>query len=232
MSPDRKYARWAGIFFIIATAAPISTIFFVDFLGGGIAGQPVPGYLGFMAAHEARVIFGLLVELSWALAVAGIAVMLFSVLKQHDAAGALGFFALRSMEAMSVILYGIILLCLLTVSREYAAAPDASWLPGAGALLLAAREWTFLIGSGLVWALSALVLNSLLFRRRLVPRWLSAWGFIGAVLSLGNYLPQLFGVGPPALLFLPIAVQEMVFAVRLIARGLDSSAATAASSGP
>ena len=115
------------------------------------------------------------------------------------------------------------------LSREYGAAPAESWLPGAGALLLAAREWTFMVGSGLVWTLSAMVLNFMLFRRRLVPRWLSAWGFIGAVLSFGNYLPQFFGIGPLEILFLPIAVQEMIFAVWLIAKGLDSSAATSAS---
>jgi hypothetical protein len=229
MSPDRKYACWAGIFFLIATAAPISTIFFIGFLGGGVAGEPVPDYLAHISAHEAGVTVGMLIELVWALAVVGIPVMLFSVLKKYDTAAALGFFALRLMEAVSVIIHGIILLCLLTLSREYGAAPTESWLPGAGALLLAAREWTFLVGSGLVWTLSALVLNFMLFRRRLVPRWLSAWGFIGAVLSFGNYLPQFFGIGPLEILFLPIAVQEMVFAVWLIAKGLDSSAATSVS---
>ena len=53
MNTDRKNAIWAGVFYIIATAAPISTIFFVGFLGGEIAGgEPDPDYLVNVSANE------------------------------------------------------------------------------------------------------------------------------------------------------------------------------------
>jgi hypothetical protein len=231
MDTSRRNAGWAGIFFIIATAAPISTVFFLGFLGGGAAGEPVPDYLFRLSAHEAGVIIGMLIELIWALAVVGIPVMLFPLLRKHDEALALGFFGLRFMEAVSTVIHSIALLSLLTLSREYAAAAgaEASCFQTTGALLLAARDWAFLIGSGIIWTLSALLLNGLLYRRRLVPRWLAVWGFAGALLAFGNFLPQFFGIKPLEILFLPIAVQEMVFAVRLIAKGLGSSAATSAS---
>ena len=41
----RKNARWASVFYIIATAAPILTFPFIGFLGGGVAGEPIPDYL-------------------------------------------------------------------------------------------------------------------------------------------------------------------------------------------
>ena len=227
MNTHRKTARWAGIFYIIATVAPISTIFFTGFLGGGInAREPIPNYLANVSANERQVITGVFIELIWALAVVGIPVMLFPILKKHNEVLALGFFGLRFMEAISTIIHSIILLSLLTLSQEHAATgiPDASYFQTTGTLFLAAREWTFLIGSGFVWSLSALILNYLLYQRKLIPRWLSVWGFAGAALSFANYLPQFFGIDSIEILFIPIAVQEMVFAVWLIVKGLNSSA--------
>ena len=42
---NRRNARWAGVFYIIATVAPILTFPFIGFLGGGVAGEPLPDYL-------------------------------------------------------------------------------------------------------------------------------------------------------------------------------------------
>ena len=226
MATNRKNARWAGVFYILATVAPILTLPFVGFLGGGVAGEPVPDYLARASTNEPQVVMGMFVELIWALAVVGIVVTLFPILKEYNEALALGFSGLRFMEAMSTMIHSIILLSLLTLSQEYAAirVPDASYLQTAGTLLLAARKWTFLIGSGLVWSLSALLLNYLLYQGTLIPRWLSVWGLVGAVLSFANYLPQSFGMDSAEILFFPIALQEMVFAVWLIAKGINSSA--------
>jgi hypothetical protein len=227
MNLYRKNAIWAGIFYIIATAAPILTVSFIGFLGGGVSGEPIPDYLSHTAAHGTQVIIGMLVELTWALSVLFIPVMLFPILRKVNEALALGFFGLRFMEAISTIIHSILLLSLLTLSQEFIAAgsPDASHYQTAGSIFLAAREWTFMIGSGLVWSLSALVLNCLLYTSKLVPRWLSGWGFLGAVLSLIVYFMQFFGVESGAIFFLPIALQEMVFAVWLIAKGWNASAA-------
>jgi hypothetical protein len=168
----------------------------------------------------------MLIELIWALAIVGIIVTLFPILKKYNETLALGFSALRFIEAISAIIHSIIGLSLLTLSQEYAATgfPDVSYFQTAGTLFLAARDWAFLIGAGLVWSLSALLLNYLLYQSKLIPRWLSVWGLVGAALSLANYLPQFFGIDSIEILFFPIAVQEMVFAVWLIVKGFNSSA--------
>lgn len=223
MNKVRKSAIWVGIFYIIATAAPILTVGLIGFLGGGVSGEPIPDYLSQVAARENQVIIGMLVELIWALSVLFIPVFMFPVLRKVDEILAFGFFGLRFMEAISTIIHSILLLSILTLSREFLAAgyPDASHFQLAGGLLLAAREWTFMIGSGLVWSLSALLLNYLLYTSKLIPRWLSIWGFLGAVLSIVAYFLQFFGIEISSLVFLPIALQEMVFAVWLIAKGYD-----------
>ena len=223
---NRRHARWAGVFYIIATAAPILTFPFIGFLGGGVAGEPIPDYLVHVATNESQVIVGMLIELTWALSVVGIIVTLFPIFKKHNETLALGFFGLRFMEAISNMIHSLLLLSLVTLSQEYAVAgfPDTAFFQNAGTLFLAAREWTFLIGSGLVWSLSALVLNVLLYQRTLIPRWLSIWGLVGATLSFLAYILQFFSITLTEFLYLPIAVQEMVFAVWLIVKGINSSA--------
>ena len=86
-----------------------------------------------------------------------------------------------------------------------------------------------MIGSGLVWSLSALILNYILYQSKLIPRWLSVWGLVGATLSFATYLLQFFSINLTEFLFLPIAVQEMVFAVWLIVKGFNSSAVASGS---
>ena len=228
MNTNKMTARIVGVLFITATAAPILTTLFVGFLGGEIAGEPTPDYLVNISTDEWQVAVGMLIELIWAFAVVGIPVMLFPILKKHNEASALGFFALRFIEGICIIVYSLILLTLLTLSQEFvkAGVTDASYFQTTGDLLLAAREWAFLIGPGLFWALSALILNYLLYQSKLVPRWLSVWGLVGAILSFANYLPQFFGTDSIEILFLPIGVQEMVFAVWLIVKGFNSSAIT------
>jgi len=88
-------------------------------------------------------------------------------------------------------------------------------------MLLAAGNWAYLLDLGLAFAISALILNFVLYQSKLVPRWLSAWGFIGAALVFANYLLESFGINPVEILFIPTAVQEMVFAVWLIVKGFN-----------
>jgi hypothetical protein len=225
VNSSKRTARIVGVLFIVATAAPIMWAPFLGFLGGGIVGEPIPDYLVRVSANGNRVYIGMLIELIWALAVVGIPVMLFPILKKHNEALALGFFSLRFIEGLSTIVGSIILLTLLTLSQEFvkAGAPDASHYQTSGNLLLAAREGAFMIGSGLVWSLSALLLNFVLYRTRLIPRWLSGWGFVGGTLSFATYMLQFYGIELD-ILFLPIALQEMVFAVWLIVKGFNSSA--------
>jgi len=114
----------------------------------------------------------------------------------------------------------------MTLSQEFAAtgATNTSNFQAGVALLRTVSDWAFSLGVGFIFALSALILNYSLYQSKLVPRWLSAWGFIGAVLLLAGHLLEYFNVNPLRILDLPIAVQEMVFAVWLIVRGFNPTA--------
>jgi hypothetical protein len=225
MNP-KSAARIVGVLFIIATVAPIAAALFLGFLGGAVSGEPIPDYLVKVSVNEMQVIIGMLIEVIWALAVVGIPVVLFPLLKKDNETLALGFFSLRFIEAISNIIHSIIGLSLLTLSHEFviAGAPANSYFLTLGNLLLAGRNWTFMIGSGLVWSLSAIVLNFILVRSKLVPKWLSGWGLFGGALSFSVYLLQFFSITVSDFLYAPIAIQEMVFAVWLIVKGFNTRA--------
>jgi hypothetical protein len=63
----------------------------------------------------------------------------------------------------------------------------------------------------------------LLYRSKLIPRWLSVWGLIGAALVLAVGVLGMFGHSA-MILWLPLAVNEMVLAVWLIVKGFNPSA--------
>jgi hypothetical protein len=74
------------------------------------------------------------------------------------------------------------------------------------------------------FVLGALMFYVLLYQSRLVPRWLSIWGLVGAALSIAAALGTMFGLSSLGVLSLPIFLQEMVMAVWLIAKGFNPSA--------
>ena len=80
--------------------------------------------------------------------------------------------------------------------------------------------------SVLIFGLGALMYYCVLYRSRLVPRWLSAWGLVAIGLAVVSALLVLVGLiesfsTPQLVLALPIAVQEMVLAIWLIAKGFN-----------
>jgi hypothetical protein len=79
-----------------------------------------------------------------------------------------------------------------------------------------------------VFGLGALILYYLFYRSKLVPRWISVWGFIAIVLHLTTGFLILFQVtGSMSMVTtamnLPILFQELVMAVWLIAKGFNPS---------
>ncbi len=222
MNSEKMTARIVGGLFITASAAPILTILPVGFLI-----DQVPDYLTKVAENEAQVMIGVLLELLWGLAVFGVPVMLYPILKKHNESGAIGFLGLRVIESISTMIGITMLLALVTVSQEFvnAGAADTSTYQILGDFLLTARDWVYIVGPGIIFAISAVVLNYILLQSQplLVPRWLSGWGFIGGTAMLAVYILQLFGIDLE-FLFVLIAVQEMAFAVWLIVKGFNTTA--------
>jgi hypothetical protein len=142
--------------------------------------------------------------------------------------GTAGF---RIIEGVGDILAAICVIVLLALSQEFvkAGTPDASYFQTAGVVVNAGIDWLNHGAMLLCWCIGAFMYYSLFYQYRLVPRWLSVWGLVGIILvTIGGLLVMLHvipGFGTVQMLLnLPIFPQEMVLAVWLIAKGVNSSA--------
>ena len=216
----KKTARIVGVLFIIATVAYSLGVIILDPILGS------SDYLTSASESEKQVIIGSFLVLIDAVAVAGIGIVIYPILKKHNETLALGYAGARIAEGVLFVVNIITILTLLTLSQEFvkAGALDTSYYQTFGTILLAAADLAFLFGFGVAFTLSALILNYLLYQSKLVPRWLAGWGFVGAALLWVYYLLQPFNINLLGILFIPIAIQEMVFAVWLIVKGFDPSA--------
>jgi hypothetical protein len=95
-------------------------------------------------------------------------------------------------------------------------------MPTSGASLHGAKDWTSVL-ENFPYRLGVLILNYVLYRSELVPRWISVWGLIGAILLIAMGLLRLIGY-PVIFLAIPIKLNELILAILLIVKGFNSSA--------
>jgi hypothetical protein len=219
MASTRKVSLAAGILYLLTfVSIPIG------FLYSSILNDP--NYIVGSGTDTAVIIGGIL-ELIVALAGIGTAVVLFPVLKRQNEAVALGFVGTRVLEASTIFADVVCLLAIVTLRRAGV---------GAEALLtgkmLVILYGLFRLGQNLMPAINDLLLGSLLYQSRLVPRVLPVLGIIGAPLLIANTIVVMFGItsGPLYVLtgigVLPIALFEFSLGVWLTVKGFNSSAIT------
>ena len=223
MKTYRGNAIAVGVLFILCSAASILSIVPL----GATVGAPVD--FATLAGSDSAVIMTALIEFVWAATGMGIAITLYPVLRLFNPTLALGSVAGRVVENVFILLGTVSLLALLTVSQQAAASSAPSSFQTTGDALVAVRDWAPGFIAGLAFVVGTFMYNLVMYRARLVPRWLSAWGLVGAVSILVAYLyigfTQDFGFTTVNnVLSAPIGLQEMVLAVWLIAKGFNPSA--------
>jgi hypothetical protein len=223
MNNYRKTAVIVGVLYIIGTVSGILSMAFSGPLREA-------AYLGSIAVNPNQIVVAALCVLLMGLALALVPIMLFPLLRKYNEVLALGYVVFRgALETALYIGLTISWLMLIVLSQEYvkAEAPAASYFQTLGTLLLAGHEAlnTVLI---IVFSLNALMLYTVFYQSKLIPRWISIWGFIAILLHLTTAFLLLFGIvdsttSPVLMVFnLLILVQEMVMAVWLIVKGFNS----------
>jgi hypothetical protein len=113
MNSNRKTAIIVGAFFIIATVAfSLSEIILPPILDD-------PDYLIDVSANENQVIIGSLLVLIDCIAVAGIGIVIYPILKKHNETSAFGYAGARITEGVLFSIIVITILTLLTLSKEF-----------------------------------------------------------------------------------------------------------------
>ena len=176
-----------------------------------------PDYLINVSENENQVTIGALFSSIMAVALAGVAITVYPILKKHNEALALGYVAATIIDGVLFIASILARLTLLTLSKEFvkAGAPHTSYFQTTGALLLAVHNWAYNVLWPITVGLGALMFYYLLYKSKLIPRWLSVWGFIGAILFPAASVSEFF--------ILPLVVNECILAVWLIVKGFNSS---------
>ena len=218
---NRKTAVVAGFLFILATAMGIGAV--------GVLGSLIgdPDYLVVMAENSGSVRISLILDLIMAGSVVAIGVVLYPILKKNNETLAAGYLVARTIEGLFLALAGVTWLMLADIGQGFmqAGQPEASHFQTLGALWLNTGTSIFTFGAEITFGVTALMLNYMLFRTSLVPWFISIWGFVGGFLLFALGCMKVLGMPISAIeiaFTAPIALNEMVLAVWLIAKGFNS----------
>ena len=219
-------ARIVGTLFIVATVSFSVAVFLLDPVLGA------PDYLNKVALGKLVVGAAILLELTNHIAVVGIAVVIYPVLRQFSERLAVGYLVARSIESVLFAIGTLHLAALANVSREFvtAGASSGSHFHTLGGTLLAGHDLNDAAIAFTAFSLGALILNWALYQAKLVPRWLCGWGLASSALILGTRIMVMIGIELSSttviILDAPIMLQEMVFAVWLIVKGFNAEVFT------
>ncbi len=224
MNSNRKIALIAGVLFIIGTIAGILSV---------APAIDTPDYLIEASANANQVVLGAVFQFVMAVVYIGIAITLYPILRKYNENLALGFLSFRIIAAVFIIIGVISLLLLLALSQEFmkAGTTDPSYFHTFGSLLRTGRDLVNHVAMILSLSVGGLMFYFLLYQAKLVPGWLSVFGFVGNILAILASLLVMFHIidiitTVYMVLFLPIALQEMVLAIWLIVKGFNPSVIT------
>jgi hypothetical protein len=222
MDPMRKTALAAGVLYLVTFVGSIPALpLYHNILHN-------PNYL-LGGASDTGVLWGAVGEVICALAGIGTAVALYPVARRHSQTGALGFVTSRVIEAAMIMVGVLSVLSLVTLHKAGASAADATSMVSTGRSLVALHDWTFLFGPGIMPAINALCIATVMHRTGLIPRIIPTIGLIGAPMLLASSIATLFGAWAQVSTIsffatLPIAAWEFSFGVWMTFKGFKPSA--------
>jgi hypothetical protein len=213
---SKSIGRAVGILYILGTVFGILSVAITSSISS--SGDA----LGAAASHETELALGALLIVAMASVLAMIPVVAYPILSKVDTLLARGYFLFRSVfEATSFLLVAVGWLLLITLSRS-------TEMPRVWGEALFDADAAAVVGT-IAFLIGAAMFYLVLYRARLVPRWLSVWGLVAIVPYLVPVFLRLFSdvdVSTTSttniLLDAPLGVQEMVLAVWLIVKGFAS----------
>jgi hypothetical protein len=220
MDSTRRISIATGALFVSATVAAVAA---AALLPGGLTGSD---YLTGVAGHPSRMAASALLYLIAAGTSVGIAIALYPLLKKTNAGLAVGALVFRTVEAAFYAAAVVSLMSLTDLGQQFATAPatDRAPIQAMADYVLGARDHSTL-AAVFAFSVGTFMYSVVFYRSRLVPRWLAAWGVTGAALIGTGCVMSLFSNAPItgySLLFLPVALWEMVLALWLLVKGFQT----------
>lgn len=193
MKSTKKIAIIVGLLFLVST---------LTFM---IGSNLIQSFLIDETQNKSPLILGVILEIICGVAVVGIGVLMFPILKLFKKRLALGYVIFRIIECTIIIVGGIYLLSLLEFMWKY--------------------EMIIFVFT----ALGGLIFSYLLYLSKLVPRYLSGLGIIGYVMLFLGVVLDMFSIfnindGAGMLIYLPGGLFELFLPIWLFIKGFNSSA--------
>lgn len=221
---SRKTAVTAGVLYLITHVTSIGAVFLYD---------PILKNTGYIlsSGSDNGIILGALFDIILAIGVIGTAVALYPAVKWWNEGVALGYAGLRTLEA-SIIAVGVVpLLAVETLRQQLAlsAGMDTMTLLTLSDALVLFHNWTFILGPGLVCGTNTVLMAYLMYKSKLVPRFIPILGLFGGPLIFAYNTALMFGLGDQlpswiALVVSPIFAWELTLALWLIFKGFKRTA--------
>jgi len=226
----RRTANWVASLWIVTAIGAI---------GGALLINPVinaPDYLITTFPRSATVATGMLLWLVNNVGIVFIGLLMFPILKKQSESMALGYFSMRMFESLLMTVGVAFAVLLIPLSRDYiaAGAADAGTYQALGSALKQTESLFLNLMQLLFLSLGGLILATMLYRSRLVPRIISGFGLFGYALLLPTFVLGLLGVldptpgSPASILAVPVALWEIIIMpIWLFARGFNAPTAAA-----
>lgn len=193
-------------------------------VGNGLVTATVaaPGFLATIPAHETTLVLGTLLMLLDSAAVIGIAALFFPILERHGKSAAPAYLAARTVEAVLLAVGVLCLLMLLPLAQHAIDTGEASaaWARTLGSLAIQANTMAYQIAS-MAAGLGGVFLCWLLFRTRLIPRFLAGWGVIGYAVFVAGAVSEILGIHIGLMLSIPGGLFEVALGVWLLLKGFQ-----------
>ena len=233
MNTYRKNAVMAGVLYFLGTVfGVLGGVIGGEVLSSFSFGKPLVGVdlLGIVAANSSRITGGSFLYLMMGISLMAMTVFLYPIFRKDSEELAMGMVLFRgALEGTFYFLSALGFLALVVLGNEYVTTgADSAALQSMGNVLYWFQSRLAPTGT-ILFLIGAVCLYISFYRTRLIPRWLSVWGFIGVVLYLASALLKFFNMdsGIGFYLEMVLAPQEMIMAVWLIAKGFNPSAIAA-----
>jgi hypothetical protein len=221
MNTNKFAARAFGVSFLIG---------YISYgVGFGLLNSIInsPGGLSTIYQFKNTVIFEAAVMMAvFATINIALGIIMTPILKPANKTLTYGYLSSAIASTVMLIVGAVFLLLLVPLSDEFvkAGAGNTTYFETLSILCKKANFFSYQIGM-VIWGIGGLMFCYLLYISRIVPKWLSIWGFIGYVIFISGAFFALFGIDIDVILDIPGGLFEVFLCFWLIFKGFDGNIA-------
>ena len=209
----------------------IGALFLVGFLFYGVGAALVtsvtgaPDFLATISAHRTTLVIGAFLMLLNTVVDVGKGVLFFPILENHGKRSGLAYLAFIVVQVvlLDIGVVGLLMIAPLGQLAADAGQATAPWAQAYGSLLIQWNNMAYSIGEATL-GVGGLFLCSLLFRTRLIPRFLAVGGLIGYVSLMVGMIAEIFGIHIGLMLSVPGIFFEVGLPLWLFVKGFQPEA--------